>query len=400
MNKIFKIFDSLDSIEIGSKGNGWVNLANIGKALRRENINIAEYGYTKLQSLFESMPASFELYKDITKKVPVVYVRQIVKSPKRINITVGDNDIKSNGYKTLEEWSYLGDINRFLSKLASMARKEIWTWPYASDRAQRLNILYCFIRYTFCRLQHQKKVAYSMDGELAAFNTGLTDDRYEAIIALFKKNRLGKSEWLFDEFVFVGEGNGKILSNEFKGTIERATYIENMEDMLYNTAYGEPILDLEHILIKNIDRLPIAFINSFAPADFNAIDIRDMSATKRNDYYEQLRISIKNDAKAYRTAIYLFKNAVNLAYKRICWNFMDAVPMFYPKQNRICLLMPLCLTNDNVEDVALVVKKTPTNKYEGATILTKEMAYIDARVVNRPESRWLTITDKESLSII
>jgi hypothetical protein len=63
--------------------------------------------------------------------------------------------------------------------------------------------------------------------------------------------------------------------------------------------------------------------------------------------------------------------------------------MFYPKENRMCLLLPLCLIDDSHEDVALVVKRTPAKKYEGATILPLDWAYADARVVTRPNSEWL-----------
>ena len=69
--------------------------------------------------------------------------------------------------------------------------------------------------------------------------------------------------------------------------------------------------------------------------------------------------------------------------------------MYFPKENRVCLLLPLCLVNDKKEDVALVVKKTPANKYEGATIIPLDWAYADARVVARPNSEWLDIKNNK-----
>jgi hypothetical protein len=41
--------------------------------------------------------------------------------------------------------------------------------------------------------------------------------------------------------------------------------------------------------------------------------------------------------------------------------------------------------------LALVVNKTPANKYEGVTILPLDLAYTDARVVARPNSEWLDV---------
>ena len=44
---------------------------------------------------------------------------------------------------------------------------------------------------------------------------------------------------------------------------------------------------------------------------------------------------------------------------------------------------------------SLVVKKTPANKYEGATIIPLDWAYADARVVARPNSEWLDIKNNK-----
>ena len=64
--------------------------------------------------------------------------------------------------------------------------------------------------------------------------------------------------------------------------------------------------------------------------------------------------------------------------------------MYYPKTNQMSFLIPLCLTSDGVVDIALVVSKTATGKYEGSTILTLDWAYTDARLVGRPGMDWLS----------
>ena len=52
-------------------------------------------------------------------------------------------------------------------------------------------------------------------------------------------------------------------------------------------------------------------------------------------------------------------------------------------------MIPLCLDSDHTADVALLVEKTESGNYLGHTILTLPMAYLDARLLCRPNSDWL-----------
>ena len=65
--------------------------------------------------------------------------------------------------------------------------------------------------------------------------------------------------------------------------------------------------------------------------------------------------------------------------------------MYYPKKDKMCVFLPLCLVKDNEVDVALVVEKTPSGRYQGSTIYELSWAYKCARLVCRPDSDWLTI---------
>jgi hypothetical protein len=78
-----------------------------------------------------------------------------------------------------------------------------------------------------------------------------------------------------------------------------------------------------------------------------------------------------------------------LAEKRIRWNFKTAIPQYYPRFNLMSLLLPLALINDEVVDIALVVTKNPSGSYQGRTILPLDWAYMNARLVCRPDSDWL-----------
>lgn len=52
-------------------------------------------------------------------------------------------------------------------------------------------------------------------------------------------------------------------------------------------------------------------------------------------------------------------------------------------------MLPLCLLDDETADVALVVQRNTVGNYQGQTILSLPMAYLDARQICRPDSDWL-----------
>lgn len=353
----------------------WMLLSNLGIALRAKGVDYREHGFTQLSQMIETMTDCFELYKDYSCTPARSYVRLV------------------NKYCPLENWAYLGLIPETLNKLSAMARpdEEIWSFNNGRPKYPNKPILWSYLRYTFCRLQYQNKIAYSLDNKYAAFNTGLVNEHYDSIIALFEKNKIqsAKSQWVFLDFVIEGSGNGKIITNYFTEKIQRATYNENPADLIYDTKLGRPQQDMDHILLRHPERLPVDFIRRHAPQDFRVLDTSLLDNTERETYSKDLSKMLRENEVVYRNICGDFNNAIKLAIKRIDWNYKNAVPMFYPRDNQICLLLPLCLVKDTKVDVALVVKKTPANKYSGATILTLDMAYTDARVVARPNSEWL-----------
>lgn len=114
-----------------------------------------------------------------------------------------------------------------------------------------------------------------------------------------------------------------------------------------------------------------------------------MDCEERELYYSALSQAIKEDTKTYRNITNRFKDALELSLKRIEWNFKTAIPMYFPTQNKMSLLLPLALVDDEKVDIALVVEKTESGNYLGHTILPLEWAYSNARLVCRPDSDWL-----------
>lgn len=392
--KIIDLIRGLQTQEIPGKGNGWINLAKVGKEAKDNGIHIPG----RLQTFFEQMPELYEVHKEYTGAVAVVYIRlrnfdSIASTITKTDITRATN--KGNQYK-IEDWAFLRDINSFLDQLAGKALKEEWSYTNGLPKSPNKPILWSYVKYTFCRLQHQNRIAYSMDNEYAAFNTGLVDYRYMPIIALFKRNFPGKkSDWVFYDFVISGEGNGKKLNQLFESEVMAATYTDNPTELVYDVNLGMPYIDYEHIIVNRAERLPYELLVQSGIRNFE-LKNTDFMVTKEEKlaYNSALKDAIKNDSGAYRYLVNCMESAIKLAIKRVRWNYKNAVPMFYPKENRMCLLLPLCLVDDNREDLALVVKRTPANKYEGATIISLDWAYTDARVVARPNSEWLDISSE------
>lgn len=390
ITSVIELVASLPKVTISEKGTEWLNLCALGKAISVNKVDVASMGFSKLRDLLQAYPDTFELYVDNSKKVPVVYVRLIKQkgtTASRVNrktTITGNSDIKNSGFQPLEDWAYLLNINEVLSKLASMTN-ENWSFDNNLPPYPNHPILWSYLRYTFCRIQYQNKIVYSADSNLAAFNTGLYNEHYDDIIALFKRNDPGfKSEWIFLDFVIAGQGKGKVINKAFSSEIERATYTDNPADVVYDIRCGKPILDMDH-LIKRVYRMPVNFLQQIVPD----IAVPD-SDTEKTAYFDQVRDKILSDQFIYQRFAGAINYAMDLAMKRIRCDHRNAVPMYYPKTNHMSFLIPLCLTSDGVVDIALVVSKTTTGKYEGSTILTLDWAYTDARLVGRPGMDWLS----------
>ena len=381
IEKIKLLMKSLKTFDLLNNGKEWVNLATLGSEMKKAGIRVD----CRLKKYFESLSDTFEIFEDYSAPIKISYVR--LKESGLSNITKG---LAENKVYDLTEWAYLFDTKMFLETLRKYALDETWTFNNDDNQNWGMPILWSYIRYTFCRLQHQNKVVYSIENEYAAFNTGLVDKRYLSIIALFKRNKPGhKSEWLFDDFVIAGEGKGKIISNKFDKDIKPATYTDCSNELIYDVENGDPVIDYEHIFIRRLERLPLEFLRLNTKLDLE--DINLLEKNERAQYYELLRNTIKSNSTIYRALVNRMGDAIELAIKRVRWNYKNAVPMFYPKRNKMCFLLPLCLIDDDKEDLALVVNKTPANKYEGVTILPLDLAYTDARVVARPNSEWLDV---------
>lgn len=316
--------------------------------------------------------------------------------------------------RELERFAWLGPWNDFLSQLAAMALPESWDFEAADERpaGQRpFTILKSFICTTFYRLKLEDKVLVNEAGTFAAFNTGLFDRRYDDIYACFEPSNQGSSDsrapWRFVGLCTRGVRTlGKRLVSTFNPCPEPASYFASKDDLLYDLD-RELVVDYDHIIIDNIARLPIACLreelgeNAEMAALLDEAEAPGTTPEHRQGLLGQVGRALQDNPRLFRRLRRQLTDAVDIAQRRIRWNYKTAIPSYYPRANTMSLLLPLCLVEDDVADVALVVQLMPSGVYQGQTILTMRQAYMNARLICRPDSDWLTTvgrsdTDEES----
>lgn len=304
--------------------------------------------------------------------------------------------------RAIEDFAYLGYWEEFLSDLAALALPEFWDFDSdgAPSASRRYPILKSYIANIYYRLMKEKKICVSADGNFAAFNSGLVDKRYDDIYICFEPNTASsRTPWRFTGFCTQGVGRlGKQLVNLFNPLPQAATFFDRKEDLLYDPD-AEPVINYDHVLIDNIDRLPVEFIKEGMRTDDIALSLLDKARGiedyhERSKIYDEVRDRLQHDITAFRYLRGRINDAVDLARKRVRWNYKTAIPMYYPRANAMSLLLPLCLMDDSVADAALVMELMDSGNYQGQTVLTMRMAYQDARLVCRPDSDWLTTASR------
>lgn len=312
-----------------------------------------------------------------------------------LNFAGIDRNTRTNPAKMLEQFAFLGPWQSFLEELATKALPE--KWDFENGRRGSYFILQKYIQYTFYRLQLEDKVCISEDKTFAAFNTGLVTPYYDDLYACFEAQINAEQQntgWRFVEFcTAAGRGVGKRLVDCFNPLPQPASYFERREDLLFDLE-KELHTDYTHILLDNISRLPLDFVREECRGAQEAQKlINRIAATsdwkERRRRYAELSALIASVPRLFNRMRNRLEDAVELARKQVRWNFKTAIPCYFPTRNVMSLMLPLALQNDNRPDAALVVELTHSGNYQGQTILNLQQAYLDGRLLCRPNSEWL-----------
>ena len=330
------------------------------------------------------------------KGVPMSAAFKRVKKPgsKWILNLFGFTHVES----VFDRFIYVEDFSAALTELAGLALSGE-EWDYGGEREKgKKFILKQYLRFNFYKSWLDDLLIINDQGD-AVFNTGLVDGAYDAIYCYLKKNTHAEDffcrRWALDCFACWGKGkNGKALNIAFAARPAVPQYIDpnRIQDIYYNIT-KELSCDYDHIVEDNLSRLPLDFIaGELSRYDevMQAVDAYKASNSYKD--FETLRELILGTEHYLRRITEGLRQSVETAKKYCEWNYKTAIPIYYPRNNAVSLLLPLCLTNDhNRADVALVVERLANGNYQGQTILTLQMAYLDARQICRPNSEWLTV---------
>jgi hypothetical protein len=223
--------------------------------------------------------------------------------------------------------------NNYTEQLSQIADTENWS----NSTYPNNGILANYLVKTHNKLTSEKKIIIGQN--YALFNTGLFTKYYEPIYAYQRSTDIS--------FLTAYELSSIGISDR----PERANYFEKPELLLFDWHYPIDVY-YKHILDdeRNKNRLPQEFLNS-------------------------------------NNIVNILNGAIDTMKKRVSSNYKLAIPQYF--DNKIQLLLPLCLMSDDKPDVAIAVIKKE-NCYQGHTCLTLDMAYNNARLIAKPESNWLS----------
>lgn len=253
--------------------------------------------------------------------------------------------------------------NQKLKLLSQMAQPEKWTYKKVQEKDPYI-ILRNYIRFTYNRLDEENKFIDSSDGKFRCMNTGLLTVYNQEIVAIFSRNeKLGKQPWFFNGFF---KESDKFFTTNFSSLPAIADYCDKVEDLIYDSNL-ELRLKKEHMIDDNFKR--------FEEAGYTSKEL----------------ISV------------LLDSAKVILEKKLKRNFKLALPFYYRNTEtgecKIQLLAPLYFPNTAVR-LALVLNKIKSDAheyYEGVTVLPVEWAYMNSRLIVKPDDEWAKLVDEIEL---
>lgn len=367
----------------------------LGERMKKldEDFSCLKYGEKKLLPLLKRHPNLFEIEEDNTHQVPRHFV--MLKGEGALDTgasSVAPSCRPDDPYYPLKGFVYITPEK--FEKLADLAMPENWYGQgYPTWIPEKHKLLATYLNYTIGRLIYENKIVKSKDGKYAAFNTGLADILYRDIYAFLSHNNIkGKQEWYLESFCVAGENEGKLYVDKISPDPQRAEYFTDRSQLIYDSRAGYPEVDFEHMFVEHAERFPLSFFQKLPFSHFQCKNCALMDKEELKLYKNDLKSSLKLERAAFELAKTLFDGAVKKAVHRVNWNYKTAIPQYYPTEKSMSLLLPLCLTPGSARpDVALVVERMASGRYQGHTVLTLQMAYSNARLICRPESDWLTL---------
>ncbi len=382
-------------VSLNMRKDGWTPMSTIGLKLIASGIDIEDYGFAKLKPFFESLSEHFVISEDEQSHLPLIKCNGKGTQNSVSNLKKNTNSNKDE-LILLTQWANINQKSA-IETLKNMALSERWTYSIENENYPS-PILAKYLKWTFVKLMRENKILYS--NEYAAFNTGLVDKFYKPIYAVFDKNKYNKQPWHFIDFCVAGSSTiaARRLTENFSQLPERASYIQNYDDVIYDTSLPVDV-NWEHIILENIERMPIELLRQVCLGTFDVLDPSQLSECDKSHYYKELRNVLEANPMRLSIISSMMSMAVETAKQRVAWNYKTAIPVYYPTDDSVHLILPLALNINEPDEIsiALVMTKTPSGRYRAVTIFTLDMAYSNARLVTKPSSDWLIAESIKSI---
>lgn len=382
-------------VSLNMRKDGWTPMSTIGLKLIASGIDIKDYGFAKLKPFFESLSEHFVISEDEQSHLPLIKCNGKGTQNSVSNLKKNTNSNKDE-LILLTQWANINQKSA-IETLKNMALSERWTYSIENENYPS-PILAKYLKWTFVKLMRENKILYS--NEYAAFNTGLVDKFYKPIYAVFDKNKYNKQPWHFIDFCVAGSSTiaARRLTENFSQLPERASYIQNYDDVIYDTSLPVDV-NWEHIILENIERMPIELLRQVCLGTFDVLDPSQLSECDKSHYYKELRNVLEANPMRLSIISSMMSMAVETAKQRVAWNYKTAIPVYYPTDDSVHLILPLALNINEPDEIsiALVMTQTPSGRYRAVTIFTLDMAYSNARLVTKPSSDWLIAESIKSI---
>lgn len=382
-------------VSLNMRKDGWTPMSTIGLKLIASGIDIKDYGFAKLKPFFESLSEHFVISEDEQSHLPLIKCNGKGTQNSVSNLKKNTNSNKDE-LILLTQWANINQKSA-IETLKNMALSERWTYSIENENYPS-PILAKYLKWTFVKLMRENKILYS--NEYAAFNTGLVDKFYKPIYAVFDKNKYNKQPWHFIDFCVAGSSTiaARRLTENFSQLPERASYIQNYDDVIYDTSIPVDV-NWEHIILENIERMPIELLRQVCLGTFDVLDPSQLNECDKSHYYKELRNVLEANPMRLSIISSMMSMAVETAKQRVAWNYKTAIPVYYPTDDSVHLILPLALNINEPDEIsiALVMTKTPSGRYRAVTIFTLDMAYSNARLVTKPSSDWLIAESIKSI---
>lgn len=315
---------------------------------------------------------------------------------------IPENEIITMLYR--KHYYFLGDSNiifegpayltEFLKGVAQKAMRENWEWSKSGQQGgpSEYPILRNYIEHTYLKLcaeaeegEQNKVIEY---GGKVYFNSGLLDRRFNQIIFVADKTEveldlpvLGKvSRTMLCNLTAYSHTEREIARNFRESELPQiARYFTHHSQVIFDASLDIHLNEM-HIYEDGVsrDRLP-----------------------KYREEYERLKDNPVEKELLMARIDRDFKSACDRAKLLAERNYKLAVPQYWRETGKIQFLLPIYLGEREEAEVpqcALALDYDDTGRtpyYRGATILTLDMAYNNARLISKPDVFWLNPVNED-----